>query len=78
MEVLDMLCGSHTPAMSPQEAAMLPAAAPGHFTMPLNPAHFVAVETPQKPKRKGSAAGRAILYTGGVNLPGVQSMRRGK
>lgn len=76
MEVLGMMQQEHIPAMLPQEAAMLPALLPGHFTMQLKAEHFVPAEAPQQSERRGSPAGRAILHAGGVNLPGVQPMRR--
>ena len=67
---------THVQAMSPQEAAMLPAVAPGHITMPLNESHFVPAIIPAEnaEKRRGSAAGRAILRQAGVSLPGVFPM----
>lgn len=63
---------AHTPAMSPQEAAMLPAmngGSPGHLQMPLNPAHFMPIRRTTA-VRRGSAAGRAVLHARGVSLPG--------
>jgi len=75
MEVLDMMRDAHKPAMSPQEAALLPA---GHFTMQLDESHFVPVRGVEAPIRRGSPAGRAILHADGVNLPGVQPMCCGK
>ncbi|MBE5803376.1 MAG: hypothetical protein E7316_02580 [Clostridiales bacterium] len=70
---------AHIPAMSLQEAAMLPAIAPanpGHITMPLDKTHFVPVRMTQDTTllRQGSPAGRAILRAAGVNLPGVSRM----
>lgn len=80
---------AHEPAMTVQEAAMLPAIAasnPGRLAMPLNASHFIPVtmaeaETEATAEvRRGSAAGRAILHADGVNLPGVSRMgcRRGR
>lgn len=70
---------AHEPAMTLQEAAMLPAiapASPGYLVMPLDASHFVPVTDVQEASapRQGSAAGRAILRADGVNLPGVGRM----
>ena len=67
-----MMRDLHHPAMSVQEAAMLPA---GHFTMTLNESHFVPICKEQTPLRRGSPAGRAVLRADGVNMPGVWPMR---
>ena len=72
---------AHEPAMTPQEAAMLPAivpTSPGFLVMPRNESHFVPVASiapvEEAIQRQGSAAGRAILRAAGVNLPGVSRM----
>lgn len=56
-----------TPAPALPEAALLPAMA----AQRLSPA-----ETPPPPRRKGSAAGHAILHEPGVHLPGVERARK--
>ncbi len=78
-----MMRDTHAQAMSVQEAAMLPAIAPsrpGHITMPLNQSHFIPMNAVEAaaPQRCGSCAGRAILHTSGVHLPGVKTMRCNK
>lgn len=67
-----MMRDLHHPAMSVQEAAMLPA---GHFTMKLNESHFVPVRGVKVSMQRGSLAGRAVLRADGVNLPGVWPMQ---
>ena len=66
----------------PSEAAAT--ARPGRLMMPRREGDFIPVEavvpgagiTGQA--RRGSAAGRAILYAQGVSLPGVGAMSRGR
>lgn len=80
---MDRITCTHEPAASPQEAAVLTAMNnPGRLVMPLNASHFrVPEQNRGEPRsRQGSAAGRAILYADGVNMPGVRPMssRRGR
>ena len=77
---------THAPALARQEAALLPAMRRGLPRNLLPPAQALrfrpaAEEAPASarqaepaPRRRGSAAGRAILHAEGVSLPGVTPM----
>lgn len=77
---------THAPALARQEAAMLPAmrrGLPRNLLPPTPTLRFrpAVEETPASahqagsaPRRRGSAAGRAILHAEGVSLPGVTPM----
>ena len=85
---------AHEPALTRQEAALLPALLTGagqtrlrpNIIWPQNEENFVSFEVndvvyrvPEQlyVQRRGSIAGRAVLTTAGVSLPGVEGMRRG-
>lgn len=77
---------THAPALARQEAALLPAmrrGLPRNLLPPVPPLRFrpaveeapVSAHQPEPaPRRRGSAAGRAILRAEGVSLPGVRPM----
>ena len=77
---------THAPALARQEAALLPAmrrGLPRNLLPPTPNLRFhpavekAAASTCQEapaPRRRGSAAGRAILHAEGVSLPGVTPM----
>ena len=75
---------THAPALAPQEAALLPAMRQGlprnllppTPTLRFRPAveEAPASQPESAPRRRGSAAGRAILHAEGVSLPGVTPM----
>ena len=79
--------GARSPALMPQEAAMLPAQSAeqtiprqGRLLMPRREEDFVPVQAEAAQPasiRRGSAAGRAILRAAGISMPGVGSMSRG-
>ena len=77
--------GTHRPAMLPQEASLLKAILPAQRKRAGALAPVVQAESAQKPLpdaactyRHGSYAGRAVLHTDGIALPGVQAMARRK
>jgi len=69
-------------SQAPSEAAA--PARPGRLMMPRRETDFIPVEAVAPgagitgQTRRGSAAGRAILYAQGVSLPGVSAMSRGR
>ena len=77
---------THAPALARQEAALLPAMRRGlprkvFAWGPCGPGLPAVEEAPASahqvepvPRRRGSAAGRAILHAEGVSLPGVTPM----
>ena len=75
--------GMHRPAMLPQEASLLKAILPtekkcaGVF-VPAVQAENAHSPLPAAARtyRHGSCAGRAVLHTDGITLPGVHTMAR--
>lgn len=77
---------THAPALARQEAALLPAMRRGlprnllpptpnlRFRPAVEEAPASAHQAEPVPRRRGSAAGRAILHAEGVSLPGVTPM----
>lgn len=77
---------THAPALARQEAALLPAMRRGlprnllpptpnlRFRPAVEEAPASAHQVEPVPRRRGSAAGRAILHAEGVSLPGVTPM----
>lgn len=76
------------PALTWQEAALLTALPlqtnrTTNLWMPAQTEHFMAVDTmlptadTNTTVRRGSIAGRAVLHTAGISMPGVTGMRRG-
>ncbi len=89
--MMKRIAQTHAPATLPQEAALLPALPARKSSKPRNlmipppdlvfrPVMAEAEPTPKAsqaaPRRRGSAAGRAILHAAGVSVPGVTAMSR--
>lgn len=75
----------HEPALTRQEAAMLPAIGSSGFSRMLRPERktdfipidFTFADMAGAFARHGCSAGRAVLHSPGVSLPGPEGMRRG-
>ncbi|MGN0779916.1 MAG: hypothetical protein ACI4MJ_12245 [Aristaeellaceae bacterium] len=69
---------AHAPTLAPLRRRLprnlLPPAQPLHFQPAQAAAPASAPPAAPEPRRRGSAAGRAILHAPGVSLPGVTAM----
>ena len=89
MRMMMRMNNARQPALTRQEAALYTALPrtgsqrSANLWMPQESSHFVSVNTTYASEstlaetRRGSIAGRAVLHTAGISMPGVSGMRRG-